>query len=241
MAKSVSLFVTCLVDQLFPPVGLAMAEVLERIGYTIDFRQAQTCCGQPAFNSGHREPARDVARYFLDTFEDAEYVVVASGSCCSMISHHYADLFGNDAKMMDRVHAMEGKTYEFSRFLLDVAQVDDVGAKLNRVATYHDSCHALRELGIKKGPRQLLSKVEGLELREMSVAEECCGFGGTFSVKFAQLSGAMANTKIESIQQTGADLVVSIDSSCLMQLEGTMRKQGLAITTMHLAEVLASR
>ena len=241
MAKSVSLFVTCLVDQLFPPVGLAMAEVLERIGYTIDFRQAQTCCGQPAFNSGHREPARDVARYFLDTFEDAEYVVVASGSCCSMISHHYADLFGNDAKMMDRVHAMEGKTYEFSRFLLDVAQVDDVGAKLNRVATYHDSCHALRELGIKKGPRQLLSKVEGLELREMSVAEECCGFGGTFSVKFAQLSGAMANTKIESIQQTGADLVVSIDSSCLMQLEGTMRKLGLPITTMHLAEVLASR
>ena len=241
MAKSVSLFVTCLVDQLFPPVGLAMAEVLERIGYTIDFRQAQTCCGQPAFNSGHREPARDVARYFLDTFEDAEYVVVASGSCCSMISHHYADLFGNDAKMMDRVHAMEGKTYEFSRFLLDVAQVDDVGAKLNRVATYHDSCHALRELGIKKGPRQLLSKVEGLELREMSVAEECCGFGGTFSVKFAELSGAMANTKIESIRQTGADLVVSIDSSCLMQLEGTMRKQGLPITTMHLAEVLASR
>ena len=241
MAKSVSLFVTCLVDQLFPPVGLAMAEVLERIGYTIDFRQAQTCCGQPAFNSGHREPARDVARYFLDTFEDAEYVVVASGSCCSMISHHYADLFGNDAKMMDRVHAMEGKTYEFSRFLLDVAQVDDVGAKLNRVATYHDSCHALRELGIKKGPRQLLSKVEGLELREMSVAEECCGFGGTFSVKFAELSCAMANTKIESIQQTGADLVVSIDSSCLMQLEGTMRKQGLAISTMHLAEVLASR
>ena len=241
MAKSVSLFVTCLVDQLFPPVGLAMAEVLERIGYSIDFRQAQTCCGQPAFNSGHREPAREVARYFLDTFEDAEYVVVASGSCCSMISHHYADLFGNDSKMMERVHAIEAKTFEFSRFLLDVAEVDDVGAKLNRVATYHDSCHALRELGIKKGPRQLLSKVEGLELREMSIAEECCGFGGTFSVKFAEISGAMANTKIESIKQTGADLVVSIDSSCLMQLEGTMRKQGLAVTTMHLAEVLASR
>lgn len=218
-----------------------MAEVLERIGYSIDFRQAQTCCGQPAFNSGHREPARDVARYFLDTFEDAEFVVVASGSCCSMISHHYADLFGSDSKMMDRVHAMEAKTYEFSRFLLDVAQVDDVGARLNRVATYHDSCHALRELGIKKGPRQLLSKVEGLELREMPGAEECCGFGGTFSVKFAELSGAMANTKIESIKQTGADLVVSIDSSCLMQLEGTMRKQGLPISTMHLAEVLASR
>ena len=218
-----------------------MAEVLERIGYSIDFRQAQTCCGQPAFNSGHREPARDVARYFLDTFEDAEFVVVASGSCCSMISHHYADLFGSDSKMMDRVHAMEAKTYEFSRFLLDVAQVDDVGARLNRVATYHDSCHALRELGIKKGPRQLLSKVEGLELREMLVAEECCGFGGTFSVKFAELSGAMANTKIESIKQTGADVVVSIDSSCLMQLEGTMRKQGLPISTMHLAEVLASR
>jgi L-lactate dehydrogenase complex protein LldE len=241
MAKSVSLFVTCLVDQLFPPVGLAMAEVLERIGYSIDFRQAQTCCGQPAFNSGHREPAREVACYFLDTFEDAEYIVVASASCCCMISHHYADLFGHDSKMMDRVHAMEAKTLEFSRFLLDVAKVDDVGARLNRVATYHDSCHALRELGIKKGPRQLLSKVQGLELREMEAAEECCGFGGTFSVKFAELSGAMANTKIESIRKTGADLVVSIDSSCLMQLEGTMRKQGIPINTMHLAEVLASQ
>ena len=239
MAKSVSLFVTCLVDQLFPPVGLAMAEVLERIGYGVDFRQAQTCCGQPAFNSGHREPAREIARYFIDTFEDAEQIVVASGSCCSMISHHYADLFGNDSKMMDRVHAIEAKTFEFSRFLLDVAKVDDVGAKLNRIATYHDSCHALRELGIKKGPRQLLSKVQGLELREMSVAEECCGFGGTFSVKFAEISGAMANTKIDSIRKTGADLVVSIDSSCLMQLEGTMRKQGIPISTMHLAEVLA--
>ena len=147
MAKSVSLFVTCVVDQLFPPVGLAIAEVLERIGYSVDFRQAQTCCGQPAFNSGHRDPARDVARHFLDTFEDAEYVVVASGSCCSMISHHYADLFGNDSKMMDRVHAMEAKTHEFSRFLLDVAQVDDDGRLEQRFHAPHVESAELVPLG----------------------------------------------------------------------------------------------
>ena len=241
MGKTVSLFVTCLVDQLFPDVGLAMTTVLERIGFVIDFRQSQTCCGQPAFNSGHRGPARDVAMHFLDTFDDAEYIIAASGSCCAMVSHHYADLFGHDSKMMDRVHSIEARTYEFSRFLIDVAKTEDVGASLNRVATYHDSCHALRELGIKSGPRRLLKNVRGLDLREMEAAEECCGFGGTFSVKFAEISGGMARTKIESIKKTGADLVVSIDSSCLMQLEGTMRKEGLNISTMHLAEVLASQ
>jgi L-lactate dehydrogenase complex protein LldE len=227
----VSLFVTCVVDQLFPKVGLAMADVLERAGYEIDFREAQTCCGQPAYNSGYREEARTVARHFVKTYADADYIVVAAGSCASMISHHYSDL-GVEAP---------GKVYDFATFLTDVAKVEDFGARFDGVVTYHDSCHALRDLHVKEGPRRLLRKVKGLELREMDACEECCGFGGTFSVKFAGVSGGMARTKIESVKKTGADTIVSIDSSCLMQLQGAISRAGLEIRTMHLAEVLASR
>ena len=218
-----------------------MADVLERAGWSVDFPEAQTCCGQPAFNSGYRHEAREVARYFLDVFRDSEYIIVPSGSCASMIGHHYAELFHKEPETLARVHTMEPRVWEFSKFLLEVAKVDDVGARLEGIATYHDSCHALRELGIKTGPRRLLAKVRGLELREMSPGEECCGFGGTFSVKFAELSGAMARTKIDAILRTGADTVISIDSSCLMQIQGVLSRMGSGVRTMHLAEVLASR
>jgi L-lactate dehydrogenase complex protein LldE len=241
MAHRVSLFVTCIVDQLFPKVGMAMAEVLERIGCEIDFPEAQTCCGQPAFNSGFRQEAREVARHFLSVFSGAEYVVVPSGSCASMISHHFGDIFQKEPSSLEAWRALARRVWEFSSFLTEVMRVDDVGAELNEIVTYHDSCHALRELKIKQGPRRLLRGVRGLELREMDVAEECCGFGGTFSVKFDELSGAMARTKIESVVRTGASAVVSIDSSCLMQLGGALSRAGLPIRTMHLAEVLASR
>ena len=241
MAKRVSLFVTCIVDQLFPKVGMAMADVLERAGYELDFPEAQTCCGQPAFNSGYRAEARQVARHFLRVFSEAEYVVVPSGSCTSMITHHFAELFHKDAAMLEAAHAIEPKVWEFSKFLLEVACVDDFGACFEDIVTYHDSCHALRELGVKDGPRRLLSKVRGLELREMDKADECCGFGGTFSVKFADVSGGMARTKVDSILRTGARTVVSIDSSCLMQIQGALSRVGAPVRTMHLAEILASR
>jgi L-lactate dehydrogenase complex protein LldE len=241
MPGTVSLFVTCVIDQLFPKVGMAMAQVLEEVGFDVAFDPAQTCCGQPAFNSGFRDEARRVALHFLDVFSDSRYIVVPSGSCTSMISHHYAELFANEPETLKRVHAIEQRTWEFSQFLLDVAKVEDVGATLRAVVTYHDSCHALRELKIKQGPRRLLSYVRGLELREMDIPEECCGFGGTFSVKFDGVSGGMARTKLQSIQKTGADVVVSIDSSCLMQLQGAISRAGLPLRTMHLAEVLASR
>src|SRR5579872_4759786 len=231
----VSIFVTCIVDQLFPQVGLAMASVLERLGYRVDFPEAQTCCGQPAFNSGYRDEARAVALHFLKVFRDCEYIVVPSGSCTSMIAHHYAELFSEQAKPPAL------PVWEFSRFLTEVAGVEDVGARFDGVVTYHDSCHALRELHVKDGPRRLLAQVKGLTLREMDAAEECCGFGGTFSVKFPEVSGAMARTKIDSIQRTEAGTVVSIDSSCLMQLQGVISRAGLPIRTMHLAEVQASR
>jgi L-lactate dehydrogenase complex protein LldE len=237
----VSLFVTCIVDQVFPKVGIAMTEVLERLGYQVDFPAAQTCCGQPAFNSGYTEDARKVARHFLDVFNDAEYVVVPSGSCTSMITHHYEDIFQGDAKMLDSAHRMAARVWEFSRFLLDVAHTEDVGARFDGIVTYHDSCHALRELRIKQAPRRLLAKVQGLTLNEMEAAEECCGFGGTFSIKFPEVSGGMARTKIDSIVKTKADTVVSIDSSCLMQLQGVIDRSGLNIRTMHLAEILASK
>ena len=239
--KKVSLFVTCIVDQLFPQVGIAMTQVLERLGYAVDFPDAQTCCAQPAFNSGYRAEAAKVARHFLDTFHDSEYIVVPSGSCTAMISHHYADIFEGDQKMLEQARGMGPRVWEFSRFLTEVAGVEDVGARFDGVVTYHDSCHALRELHIKDGPRRLLANVQGLTLREMEAAEECCGFGGTFSVKFPEVSGGMARGKIESILKTEAGTVVSIDSSCLMQLQGVMDRAKLPIRTLHLAEVLAAR
>ncbi|MFN7918639.1 MAG: (Fe-S)-binding protein [Bryobacteraceae bacterium] len=241
MSRRVSLFVTCIVDQLFPKAGLAVADVLERVGYTVDFPEAQTCCGQPAFNSGYQDEARKVADHFLDVFSGADYIVVPSGSCTSMVGHHFADLYQGDEAKMRRVHEIEHRTWEFSKFLTEVAQVEDVGARFPHRVTYHDSCHALREMGVKSGPRRLLEKVKDLTLCEMSAAEECCGFGGTFSVKFEEVSGGMARTKLQSALATGAEYVVSIDSSCLMQLEGTFRRAGAPVRTIHLAEVLASR
>jgi len=233
----VSLFVTCVIDQVFPQVGLAMADVLERTGCEVEFREAQTCCGQPAFNSGYRDEARTVAEHFLKTFEGAEHIVVPSGSCASMISHHFAELLPGDK----RVHDLEPRVWEFSQFLTNVLKVEDVGATFDGLVTYHDSCHALRELKIKDGPRKLLGNVRGLRLVEMEPAEECCGFGGTFAVKFPEISGGMVRTKIDAIERTGASTVVSIDSSCLMQIQGALSRAGSKIRTMHLAEVLAGR
>jgi L-lactate dehydrogenase complex protein LldE len=235
------MFVTCVVDQLFPAVGMAMADVLERVGCRLEFPEAQTCCGQPAFNSGYRDEARDVAVHFLNVFKDAEYIVSPSGSCTAMVKHHYAELFADDPERKEQARLIAARTHEFSAFLTGVLGVQDVGARYAHKVTYHDSCHALRELKIKDPPRQLLANVEGLTLEEMDIAEECCGFGGTFSVKFASVSGAMARTKIDSILRTGADTVVSVDSSCLMQLQGALSRAGSGIRTMHLAEVLASR
>jgi L-lactate dehydrogenase complex protein LldE len=239
--KRVSLFVTCMVDQLFPQVGLAMVTVLERLGFTVDFPEAQTCCGQPAFNSGYPAEARSVARHFLDVFEASEAVVVPSGSCTAMITHHFEELFHDDAALLGRVKALAARVREFSAFLTEVAGVEDVGARFEGVATFHDGCHALRELKIHDAPRRLLSHVQGLELREIDPAGECCGFGGTFSVKFANLSGAMARAKVDAIVRTGADAVISLDPSCLMQIQGALSRAGLKIRTLHLAEVLAGR
>ena len=236
-----SLFVTCIVDQLFPDIGVALVEVLERIGWEVDFPADQTCCGQPAFNTGYRDEARGVARHFLKVFRDAEYIVVPSGSCAAMIARRYSELFEHEPEWLEEARRLEPRVWEFSKFLLEVARVEDVGARLEKVVTFHDSCHGLRELGIKEGPRRLLGRVRGLELREMDISEECCGFGGTFAVKFPEISGGMVRTKLDSILRTGAGAVVGIDASCLMQIRGALSRAGAPIETMHLAQVLARR
>lgn len=241
MARRVSLFVTCIVDQLFPQIGLAMANTLERVGWEVDFPESQTCCGQPAFNSGYRDEARTVARHFLDVFERSGPIVVPSGSCASMITHHFAELFAEGSEARTRAETLAARVWEFSTFLTNVAGVEDVGARMDGVATFHDSCHALRELGVRSAPRRLLAHVRGLELRELDPPEECCGFGGTFSVKFPALSAAMARGRIDAILKSGAKTVISLDASCLMQIQGVASRAGLPIRTMHLAEVLASR
>ncbi len=241
MAKRVTIFVTCIVDQLFPNAGMAMASVLEQLGYEVDFPEAQTCCGQPAFNTGYRDEARTVALHTMKVLKGAEYVIVPSGSCTSMISHHYHDLFPKDSPEYHEAEELSHRVYEFSKFLTDVAKVEDFGANYDGVVTFHDACHGLRDLKVKDGPRRMLANVKGLELREHDTCEECCGFGGTFSVKFAELSGHMVRTKLDSIVRSGADTVAAVDCSCLMQIQGAISRAGLPIKTKHLAEILASR
>ncbi|MGZ4788265.1 MAG: (Fe-S)-binding protein [Terriglobales bacterium] len=233
MLPRIALFIPCFVDQLCPQVGVDMARVLRRIGCDIDFPEDQTCCGQPAFNSGYWSEARDVAERFLRVFANAECVVGPSGSCVATVRKFYPELLGADAAALS-------KFYEFSEFLTTVAKIDNVGAVFPHKVTVHDSCHALRELGIRAGPRSLLQKVKGLELIEMNHADECCGFGGTFAVKFGMISAAMGETKSQNALATGAEFVTSIDPSCLMHLDGVLRKQQSPLKTIHLASILAT-
>jgi len=234
----IALFIPCFVDQFYPQVGMSIVQVLERLGHTVDYPEAQTCCGQPAFNSGYWDEARSMAERQMSVFRDAESVVIASGSCGAMVKVFYPELFHGRPQEAE-AKTLASKTFEFSEFLVNKLGVVDVGAKFPGKATFHDGCHGLRELNVKKPPRQLLEKVKGLELVEMKEAETCCGFGGTFAVKFPMISTAMGEVKCASIAETGADFVISNDSSCLMQIRGVLDKQGKAVKTLHLAEVLA--
>lgn len=237
----VALFVTCLADQLWPSVGTSAVEVLRRAGCEVTFDERQTCCGQPAFNTGYRDPARDLAKRFIEVYESnpAEAIVAPSGSCAAMIGH-YEDLFAEDPEWRKRARAVAERTHEFSAFLVHVLGVEDVGAYFPGRVAWHDACHALRDLGIKSEPRRLLSHVRGAELVELANAEACCGFGGTFSVKYPEVSTAIVDHKVDAIEEAGIDVVVSADASCLMQIGGRLSRRGSRVRTMHLAEVLAS-
>lgn len=234
----ISLFIPCFVDQFFPAAGIGMVRVLERLGHEVEYPAGQTCCGQPPFNSGYWKEAEGAACHMLDVFRDSEVVVSASGSCGAMLKVFYPELLAEHERLED-ARALSSKVHEFSDFLVNKLGVTDVGARFSGKATFHDGCHGLRELGIKKAPRELLERVQGLELVEMKEAETCCGFGGTFAVKYPEISTAMGEVKCASILETEADFVVSNDSSCLMQIDGMLRKAGKPVRCLHLAEVLA--
>jgi L-lactate dehydrogenase complex protein LldE len=228
----VALFIPCFIDQLYPEVGKAMVTVLRRVGVEPVFPASQTCCGQPAFNTGYWDEARHLAKRYCEIFADAEAVVSPSGSCAAMVRNYYPKLLG------DNPHAA-AHTFEFAEFLTKRLGITDVGARFPAAVTYHDACHALRELRLKSEPRQLLARVRDLKLVEMDEPETCCGFGGTFAVKFPLISTAMDAVKVESIRRTGAQYVVSTDSSCLMQIDGYLKRHRIPVQTLHLAEVLA--
>ena len=234
----IALFIPCFVDQLLPEAGLDVVRVLRRLHYNIDFPQEQTCCGQPAFNSGYWGNARPLAERFVKIFNSAEIVVCPSGSCTTMVRNFYPQLLA-DSHLQHAAIEVGCKVFEFSEFLNQVAKVTDVGASFPHRVTYHDACHALRELGIKQGPRELLRCVRGLELVEMSYNEDCCGFGGTFATKFPMISGAMGDAKVANAETSGAEFITSTDPSCLMHLDGILRNQKSKVRAIYLASILA--
>ncbi len=238
----ISLFITCLVDQLWPSVGASAVEVLRRAGCEVVFDDRQTCCGQPAFNTGYRNEARRLARRFIEIFEEggAEYVVSPSGSCTAM-AHHFHELFAEDEPWRRRAEVLAARTYEFGAFLVKVLKVEDVGASFNGRVTWHDACHGLRDLGVREEPRRLIRGVRGAEFVELPNADACCGFGGTFSVKYPEISVAILDHKIDAIERAGVRAVVSGDASCLMQIGGRLTRNNSNVKAMHLAELLASR
>ncbi|MER5886428.1 (Fe-S)-binding protein [Streptomyces sp. NPDC001941] len=229
----VALFVTCVNDALYPSTGVATVRLLERLGVEVDFPAAQTCCGQPQYNTGYRRETEPLVRRTVEAFEGYAYVVTPSGSCAAMVRHHYAG-FGA------RAAALGPRTYELTEFLVDVLGVSDVGAYFPHTVTYHPSCHGLRALGLGDRPRRLLAAVKGLDLVELPGAEECCGFGGTFAVKNPDVSTAMGRDKAAHARATGAEVLCGADNSCLMHLDGILRRQDAPLRTLHLAEILAA-
>ncbi|WCT09929.1 (Fe-S)-binding protein [Mucilaginibacter jinjuensis] len=234
----VELFIPCFIDQMYPGTAFNTVKVLEKAGCKVTYNTAQTCCGQPAFNAGFWDDAKAIGSKFLDDFSADSVIVSPSASCTGMVRNYYNDLFTNTA-VHNKCRAVQGNIYELSDFLINILNVDYFGAELEGHAVYHDSCSALRECKIKAEPRQLLSKVHGLELVDLPDNETCCGFGGTFAVKFDAISSAMAQQKVDFALAANADYIISTDASCLLHLQSYIDKQQLPIKTMHLADVLA--
>jgi L-lactate dehydrogenase complex protein LldE len=235
----VGLFVTCLVDLFRPTVGFAAIKLIEEAGCTVDVPRAQTCCGQPAYNSGDRADTRAIAENTIEAFEDFDYVVAPSGSCAGMLKKHYPGLFKGDAKWEARAQAFSAKVHELVSFLVDVRGMRGVDARLDAAVTYHDSCSGLRELDIKQQPRALLSSIAGVKLVEMQDPDVCCGFGGTFCVKYPDISNSIVETKTRSIAASGASTLLAGDLGCLMNMAGKLKREGSKVEVRHVAEVLA--
>jgi L-lactate dehydrogenase complex protein LldE len=236
----VGFFVTCLVDLMRPSIGFAAVRLLEAGGAEVIIPETQTCCGQPGYNSGDRKGALVLATKLVAEFERCDYLVAPSGSCTGMIKTHYADLFRDDPAMLDRSNALGAKTWELTDFLVNVLDIDSVPGRFSGTVTYHDCCAGLREMGVKQQPRALLAKMQGLTLREMTECETCCGFGGTFSIKFGEISSRLADNKCEFVAQSKADAVVLGDLGCMLNIEGRLRRRGdMTTKVLHVAEVLA--
>ena len=235
-----SLFVTCIIDQFYPQVGVSAVRVLRKLGVEVDFPAEQTCCGQPLYNAGFADQGRKLARRVLESFRHSQYVVVPSGSCGAMMRVFYQDLFHGDRELEQQAKDLSAKVYEFSEFLVDVLGVEDVAAEYPGTGTYHASCHLLREMEVRDAPLTLLQRVRNLQLRELPEIESCCGFGGAFSVKFPHISEAMLEDKVENIMSTGAGTLVSCDMGCLMHIDGALSRQGRNIKVRHLAQILDS-
>ena len=238
MGPKADLFVTCIVDQLFPEVGVSAVRVLRRLGVEVGFPEGQTCCGQALYNSGFVREAREMAVKTLEEFRGSDYVVVPSGSCSAMMKVFYLDLFGDEPEMLRRAVSLSHRVYEFSEFLVKVARADGLGAVGTGSAVFHQGCHLLREMEVREEPRTLLESVEGLELRELRDSETCCGFGGSFSVKLPHISEGMLADKVARVRESGADTLVSCDMSCLMHIGGALRRQDPGIKIRHIAQVL---
>jgi L-lactate dehydrogenase complex protein LldE len=238
--RRVGLFVTCLVDMMRPRIGFAALKLLEQAGFVVEVPATQTCCGQPGWNSGERGSARSLAEKLLAEFEGFDHVVIPSGSCAGMVKLHYADIFAGEGAWLERLDRLAAKTWELTDFLVNVARLDRVPGNFRGTVTYHDSCSGLRELDVKQQPRRLLACMPGVTLTEMKNCEECCGFGGTFSIKFGDVSAAIAEAKCENIADSGADAVVLGDLGCMLNIEGRLRRRGDERTrVLHVAEVLA--
>ncbi len=237
---NVQIFIPCFMDQLFPTTGFNMVKVLQKLGCTVNYNVNQTCCGQPAYNAGFRNESKEVCSKFLKDFEGDNLIITPSASCAGFIHNYYPQIFNNSSSH-NQVKNLQKRVVEFSDFLVNHLKVEDVGAILEEKATYHDSCASLREYKLSNNePRKLLSKVKGLELVEMKDNETCCGFGGTFAVKFEGISTAMADQKVDNAKAAGANLIISTDVSCLMHIDGYAQNRNAGIKTMHLADVLAS-
>ena len=234
-----SLMITCLGDLFFPEVGVAMVTVLRRLGVSVDFPEGQTCCGMPLFNSGHRAEAARVAARTVDLFARSEHVVVPSGSCAWMVAEEYPGLLKDDPQRASAARALASRTRELSQFLVEVVGVRAVPSTFRGVVTYHDSCHLLRGLGESRAPRALLEGVPGVQLVELPGADECCGFGGSFSVRLPEVSTAILAKKLDNIEKTGADCLVACDGGCLMQMSGGLSRRGSRVRALHLVQVLA--
>lgn len=235
----VTLFATCLVDLFQSNVGKATVEILERLGCEIDFPESQVCCGQPAYNSGYVKESKEAMKRMIDTFSDAEYVVTPSGSCASML-REYPHVFKGDSIWEPKAIQLAKKTFELTQFIVDVLNVEDVGAQFEGNVTYHTSCHMTRLLGVKEAPMILLRNVKGLKFTELPGKEQCCGFGGTFSVKMAQISEQMVDEKVRHVEETEADYLIGADAGCLMNIGGRIERKGKLIRVLHIAEVLNS-